>query len=111
MQWLQSNIKTVFVGLGFPEERRRFLKKCETESESTRGFEVEGHEGKFIETESIHDKYRLRPQSVEKLTLSQFAMRYNLVAGPESNKVKKNLEIWECPPNVTTENGWEGNLL
>merc|ERR1711888_126397 len=43
LHYKQSNIKTVFVGTGFPHERRRFLKKCECESESTKGFEVEGH--------------------------------------------------------------------
>ena len=61
-------------------------------------------------TESIHDKYRQCPASVEKITLAQFAMRYDLVSGPESSKMRKSEDKLDVPPEVADGDGWEGNL-
>ena len=74
----QSNIKTIFVATGFPENRAKFLRKCHKGEDSERGFEVDDHEGKFIETETVHGKYCLRPQVVMFLCLCQFTMWYRM---------------------------------
>ena len=59
LHYKQSNIKAIFVGSGFPNNRSKFLRKCKTESDDSRGFTVDGHEGKFMETQTIHEKVQL----------------------------------------------------
>ena len=35
LHYKQSNLKTIFVGSGFPEERRHFLRKCQSDKEES----------------------------------------------------------------------------
>ena len=79
LHYKQSNVKTVFIASGFPNNRPKFLRRCRSEAEENRGISVNGHEGMFIETEDIHTKYMMRPQSMERLCLCQLGMRYTQV--------------------------------
>ena len=107
LHYKQSNIKAIFVGSGFPHNRSKFLRKCKTESDDSRGFTVDGHEGKFMETQTVHEKYSLRPESMRSLCLAQFAMRYSLLSSTEVNKIK---ESGKDPCQASEETGFEGNL-
>ncbi len=65
----QSNVKAIFIGTGFPENRAKFLRRCKSEADaSSRGISVDGHDGKFLEAETIHDKYIMRPPSMERIS-------------------------------------------
>ena len=68
---------------------------------------MDEHEGKFLETESIHDKYSLRPASLEEICLVQMAMRYDLVTSKEAAAIRKSGRTPAPPP---TGHGWEGTL-
>ena len=89
LHYKQSNVKTVFIASGFPHNRSKFLRKCNTEADTSKGFTVDGHEGKFLETESIHSKYSMRPASIEKLSLCQMGMRYTQVPAAEPAKIRR----------------------
>ena len=68
---------------------------------------MDDHEGKFLETESIHDKYALRPASLDEICLVQLGMRYDLVTGKEAAVIRKSGRAPAPPP---TGQGWEGTL-
>ena len=51
--------------------------------DADRGFEVDDYDGKFIETETIHDKYSIRPTIMELICLAQFAMWYRPISAKE----------------------------
>ena len=75
----QSNIRTIFVATGFPQNRSKFLRKCINANKKEEGIEVDGHEGLFMETESIHKKYSMRPGIIFLIRLAQFVMWYTLM--------------------------------
>ena len=68
---------------------------------------MDNHDGKFIESESIHDKYAMRPASMEQICLVQMGMRYDLVTGKEAAAIRKSGRSPEPPP---AGQGWEGTL-
>ena len=72
LHFKKSNVRTVFITTGFPENRSKMLRKCGNEDE--KGFEVDDNDGKFVLTESIHDKYSLRPLVIALICLVQFVM-------------------------------------
>ena len=88
LHYKQSNIRTVFVTSGFPWNRSNFLRKCKP-NDSDRGFDVDEYDGKFMETETIHDKYSMRPATIEMMCLAQFAMWYTLLSHKEMQEIKK----------------------
>jgi hypothetical protein len=79
LHFKQSNIRTIFVATGFPQNRSKFLRKCKNKNEKEEGIEVDGHEGVFMETESIHIKYSMRPEIIFLICLAQFVMWYTLM--------------------------------
>ena len=84
-------MKTVFIATGFPENRTKMLRKCGNDE---KGFEVDDIDGKFVLTESIHDKYSLRPLVIAPICLVQFVMWYDFIGQKESGKfIKKNPHI------------------
>ena len=97
LHYKQSNIGTIFLNTGFPGNRSKFLRKCSKDNEAERGFEVDEHEGKFIETETILDRYLLRPLIIAMICLVQFAMWYTLLSPQETTKfLKKFKNEKEC---------------
>ena len=92
MHFKQSNIRTIFVATGFPQNRSKFLRKCKTKNEREEGIEVDGHEGVFMETESIHRKYSIRPDIILLMCLAQFVMWYTLMNIKEVSEFKKKYE-------------------
>ena len=89
LHYKQSNVKTIFVSSGFPQNRAKFLRRCKAEEEC-RGISVDGHEGKFLESEEVHTKYSLRPVYMEGMCLAQMAMRFTLVASKEADKIRSS---------------------
>ena len=89
LHYKQSNIGTMFLNTGFPGNRSKFLRKCSKENEADRGFEVDEHEGRFIETETVVDRYLLRPLIVALMCLVQFAMWYTLLSPQETKLLSK----------------------
>ena len=79
-----------------------------SEADANKGISVEGYEGygKFMETESIHVKYSMRPALLEKICLCQMGMRYSKVSPAEAGKARREGKIL-APPSGE---GWEGTL-
>jgi hypothetical protein len=93
LHYKQSNIGTMFLNTGFPGNRSKFLRKCSKENEADRGFEVDEHEGRFIETETVVDRYLLRPLIVALMCLVQFAMWYTLLSPQETKLLRKTMKV------------------
>jgi hypothetical protein len=89
LHYKQSNIGTIFLNTGFPGNRSKFLRKCSKDYEGDKGFEVDEHEGTFVETESFLDRYLMRPLVIAVMCFVQFAMWYTLL-GPRDTK-----EFWK----------------
>ena len=75
----QSNISTIFVPTGFPQNRSKFLKQITEEQAQhcDNVIEVEGKGGSYyIEKETLLDKHYKRPKVLNGLTYVQLAQRY-----------------------------------
>ena len=98
LHFKQSNIRTIFVATGFPQNRSKFLRKCKNKNEKEEGIEVDGHEGVFMETESVHKKYSMRPEIILLICLAQFVMWYVLMNSREVAAFKKKYERTKTIP-------------
>ena len=107
LHYKQSNVKTVFVATGFPQNRAKFLRKCKYEADASKGFSVDGYEGKYMETESLHKKYAMRPGCLERICFCQHCMRYTLMTPLEISKIRRSGRRPQPPP---IGKGWEGIL-
>ena len=107
LHFKQSNVKTIFIASGFPQNRPKFLRKCTCEADASRGISVDGHDGKFLESESPHYKYALRPFCLERICFCQHCMRYTLVNALEASKIRRTGRRPALPPSGK---GWEGIL-
>lgn len=114
-----SNISTIFVQSGFPENRSTFFKKLpddeeddfvddinededkeaaeeveETEkSEKSNGVVIKDRPGRYQPSTSIHDRYSARPNWLELICLAQFATSYVLMKVPPKRvKESKSFE-------------------
>ena len=79
-----SNITTVFLTTGFPENRYQFLKWIDNESPQKNTVEIEGREGTYIWTSTVHEKYSKRPTSVDHFCLAEFVVNYTSEAQEKS---------------------------
>jgi len=100
---IESDVKTIFVSTGFPQNRHRFLRKyfeCNDDDEKEDGegensqsnpkpdlITIPGSDQQYFEPLSVHEKYSYRPDSLEHLCLAQFAIWYVLI--PKKSKVPK----------------------
>ena len=107
LHFKQSNVKTIFIASGFPQNRAKFLRKCASDLDAARGITVDGHDGKFLESESHHSKYAMRPICVEQVCFCQHCMRYTQLTAMEANKIRRNGRRPAPPP---AGKGWEGIL-
>ena len=89
LHFKESNIKTIFVTSGFPKNRYSFLRKLSDDANNEYAFEVDGFEGQFIATETIHVKYSLRPDVVFVMVLAQFVIWYTLMSPLAAAQAKK----------------------
>ena len=106
MHLTASNISTIFVATGYPENRSVFFKKItgqggqsqdlnksfdeddieeadddiieNEQDDGSEGISIPGREGKFKPSISIHERYAQRPVYLEKMCLGQFATIYVL---------------------------------
>ena len=78
MHLSDSSIGHVFVNTG--RNKSKFLKKLsEDEAKATENVvTIADSDGLYVETSSIIDKYRRRPQSLLWMSLMQFAKRYRV---------------------------------
>ena len=117
-----SNISTIFVQSGFPENRSTFFKKLpdgeeeddlfeqllnedEQENEDldenevaekpekTSGVAIKDRPGRYQPATSIHDRYSARPKYLEEMCLAQFAINYvKMQQPPKRVKGSKSFE-------------------
>ena len=85
----RSNIKTLFLCSGFPENRRTFLRAIPEDENQDEGIEIEGREGRFQQPTSRIDFYSARPKDstskysvgrIENMCYAEFCMKYDKVA-------------------------------
>ena len=74
MHLSDSNIGTTFIHTGF--NKSKFLRKVDDDDCDVETVTIEGHEGKYVESSSIHDKYLKRPLELFHMCLAQFAKCY-----------------------------------
>ena len=80
-----SNVKCIFVATGFPENRSQFMRKVsddneeeeENKDEEKEAVKVEGRQGKFKQSITIHERYAARPKQLENMFLAKFAISYS----------------------------------
>ena len=68
---------------------------------------MDGHDGKFLESESHHCKYAMRPTCIERMCLCQFCMRYTRMSAIVASKLRR-LGKGPSPPHENS--GYEGTL-
>ena len=99
-----SNITSVFLTTGFPENRYQFLKWIEDQDTQQDTVEIESREGKYVWTMTVHEKYSKRPSSLDDICLAEFVINYTSAPrdASETNndecKTKRSL-----PSKVTLE--------
>ena len=124
----QSNVGTVYVSTGFPQNRSIMHRRVKDENEdldddlensdddeeqqssSKPGLvSVEGYSGKFQPSVSIHDRYAKRPEYIETMCLAQFATLYTYTASLPKKKTpviingcSKEKSSWQTIYNSTT---------
>ena len=76
MHLKDSNITTVFLTTGFPENRYQFLKWTDDEDCLKNTVQIEGREGAFLWTPTIHEKYGKRPAALDNICLAEFVINY-----------------------------------
>ena len=90
----QSNVKTIFVSTGFPENRSRLVMPVKDkgshggdgEDEAKGGtIEIEGSDKKYRRVAEIHDKYAQRPKALDNICLAQFALSYDMMTNREGS--------------------------
>ena len=96
-----SNIKTMFLTSGFPENRRQYFRQIPEDERQDEGMELEGREGKFQTSMSKIDIYNLRPKDensiyskgqLEKMCMAEYFMNYDKVAEKDCPKQKYKYE-------------------
>ena len=96
-----SNIKTIFLTSGFPENRRHYLRQIPEDERQDEGFEIDGREGKFKPVMSKIELYNARPKDensfyswgqLENLCFAEFCMNYDKVAESDLPKQKYQYE-------------------
>ena len=100
MHLTDSNIKTTWIDTGLPDTRRKLLRKISDEDEPGDGTSTEhvqtdpnaitipGKEGRYmVNSSSLLDKYASRPDTLDSLTLCQFAKMYEPL--PKNSKMDK----------------------
>ena len=96
-----SNVLTKFVQTGFPQNRTCIAQKVRDEPDpepegeifeeqqpnvGRETFSIEGREGTYTQPVSIHEKYHMRPSSLNKMNLAQFATSYVPVTKKQINE-------------------------
>ena len=96
-----SNIKTMFLTSGFPENRRQYFRQIPEDEKQDEGIEIEGREGKFQTSMSKIELYSARPKDtnskyskgrLENLCFAEFCMNYDKVAEKDTPKQKFKYE-------------------
>ena len=91
-----SNITTIFVSSGFPENRYKLLKFIDDSPPNVNDEDfvaVSGRQGRYSFTKSIHDRYSQRPDSLDDLCLAEFAINYSPVWNDSSNEGRKVIQL------------------
>ena len=96
-----SNIGCEFLATG--TEKSRFLTQLKEEDAAKinqrKIIKIAGRDGDYVESISVNDKYKMRPEKLKDISLIQFAKRYVSVKVPKETKEKastyKNNDIDE----------------
>ena len=96
-----SNIKTLFLCSGFPENRRTFLRAIPEDENQDEGIEIEGREGRFQQPTSRIEFYSARPKDstskysvgrIENMCFAEFCMKYDKVSKKSISENKWKFE-------------------
>ena len=108
----ESNIKTMFLTSGFPENRRQYLRQIPEDERQNEGIEIEGREGKFQTGISKIELYSSRPKDensvfsygqLENLCFAEYCMNYDKVAEKDLPKMKyKWEELYEINGEIVS---------
>ena len=100
-----SNISTIFVTTGFPENRYNFLRYVKPEDVTDlTTVQIEGREGDYVWTETIHEKYCRRPETLESMCLAEFAINYTTVVNKPTN-LPPDVSLSAKPTSIRLKNG------
>ena len=84
-----SNVKTVFLPTGFPENRTHFMQKVSSENMHQYAEDelvtIDGKDSKYVAKPSVIDKYMRRPGDLEHMCLMQFVKMYDSVSSVPKN--------------------------
>ena len=93
-----SNIKTIFLSAGYPENRRTYFHQLiEEEERGDEGIEIEGRIGKFKQPTSKFDYYNARPDDsnsnnsfskIQNMCFAEFTMKYDKTQEKDLTKKK-----------------------
>lgn len=94
----KSCIATRFVTSGFPENRTNVYHKIDdediNESNPRQGFKIENLKGRFKPTSTtIHQKYAMRPNSLDNMFLAQFAIHFETCQPPKNQTLNEGVSI------------------
>ena len=96
-----SNVKTVFLPTGFPENRTHFMQKVSSENmhqyTEDELVAIDGKDCKYVAKPSVIDKYMRRPGGLEHMCLMQFVKMYDSVSSvPKKVKWKDGCSIGQA---------------
>ena len=96
-----SNVKTVFLPTGFPENRTHFMQKVSSENmhqyTEDELVTIDGKDCKYVAKPSVIDKYMRRPGGLEHMCLMQFVKMYDSFSSvPKKVKWKDGCSIGQA---------------
>ena len=94
----KSSTATRFVTSGFPENRTNVFHKIDDEdlnhANPSQGFRIENLKGRFKPANTtIHQKYAMRPKSLDDMYLAQFAINFETCPPPKNQILNEGVSI------------------
>ena len=122
-----SSVKTIFVATGLPQNRSAFWKRVDGEPEINQEtndqqqeneivfslgetVEIDGREGKFEKTTTMHESYSARPNATIPMCLAQFATHYDRCNKPQKVEFEDGISVSTKETGVEIF-GYEGHTL
>ena len=114
-----SNIKTLFLCSGFPENRRTYLRQIPEDERQDDGIQIEGREGRFQQPISRIEYYNARPKDstskysvgrLENMCFAEFCMKYDKVSKKSISENKWKFEEFKNEEGEVVHGiGYEAN--
>ena len=108
MHLSDSNLGTTFIHTGF--NKSRFLRRVEDDEFEVETVTIEGRDGNYVESSSIHDKYLKRPPDLFFISLSQFAKCYTPSSQFKEEEDSSDQDV-EIDENVENKKGGNNEIV